>query len=258
MREPIVAGNWKMHGSHAQNRELLANVLAELRDHPARSTEIVICPPSLYLESVGELLRTQGREGVIQLGAQNACRHRGPGAYTGEISVDMLRDVGCTHVIVGHSERRSLFGETDEVVCEKLRVALEAQLTPIVCVGETLAEREAGETESVVERQLAAVLSVCDSSNFDQVVLAYEPVWAIGTGRTASPQQAQAVHHFIRARIGQVDATMAGLMRILYGGSVKAANASELFAMPDIDGGLIGGASLTTEFTAIVAAASAN
>ncbi len=256
MRQPMVAGNWKMHGSHARNQELLSALLPSIRALPDRVAEVVVCPPSVYLESVGRALAAH--DGDIRLGAQNACTQSGQGAYTGEVSVEMLRDVGCTHVILGHSERRTLFAETDEAVADKLRVALAAGLTPIICVGEQLAEREAGETEAVVERQLTAVLAACPTDQLAGIVLAYEPVWAIGTGLTATPEQAQEVHQFIRTRIARVDATMAGLVRILYGGSVKAANAKELFAMPDVDGGLIGGASLTTEFTAIVAAAGAH
>ena len=256
MRQAMVAGNWKMHGLHARNEELLAALLPSLQALPDRDVEVVVCPPSIYLESVGRVLAAL--DGDIHLGAQNVCSQAGQGAYTGEVSVEMLRDVGCTHVILGHSERRTLFAETDEAVADKLRVALAAGLTPIVCVGEQLAEREAGETEAVVERQLTAVLAACPTDRLAEIVLAYEPVWAIGTGLTATPDQAQDVHQFIRTRIATVDATMAGLVRILYGGSVKAANAKELFAMPDVDGGLIGGASLTTEFTAIVAAAGAH
>ena len=258
MRKPMVAGNWKMHGSRERNAALLDALLPSLSPSLTAQVDVVLCPPFVYLDKVGARLEGASTGQALALGAQNLCLQPGQGAYTGEVSADMLRDTGCSHVILGHSERRSLFGETDEVVARKLRVALDAGLVPIACVGEQLAEREAGQTHEVVGRQVAALLGACSPAELNRLVIAYEPVWAIGTGLTASPQQAQDVHQFIRERIGELDATMAGLVRILYGGSVKAANAKELFAMPDVDGGLIGGASLTTEFTAIVEAAAAN
>ena len=258
MRKPMVAGNWKMHGSRERNAVLLDSLLPMLSQSLTAQVDVVVCPPFVYLDAVRARLEDSASAQKIALGAQNLCLHPGQGAYTGEVSGAMLHDVGCRHVIIGHSERRSLFGETDEVVASKLRAALDAGLAPIACVGEQLAEREAGETHEVVERQLSALLGACKGDELSRVVFAYEPVWAIGTGLTATPQQAEDVHEFIRERIRTVDATMAGLVRILYGGSVKAANAKELFAMPDVDGGLIGGASLTTEFTAIVEAAAAS
>ena len=191
----------------------------------------------------------------IAWGGQNLSAHKS-GAYTGEVSGAMLRDFGCSHVIVGHSERRALYGEGDEVVAEKFRAAQNVGLVPILCVGETLAEREAGETEAVIARQLDAVVHLAGVAAMDSAIIAYEPVWAIGTGKTATPAQAQAVHAFIRQRLAQLSATVAERLRILYGGSVKAANAQELFGQPDIDGGLIGGASLDAgEFLAICRAA---
>ncbi len=249
MRQPIVAGNWKMHGSRAENARLIEAILAGLKDRGA--SECVICPPALYLTDVGRAI--EGSR--ARLGAQTVCAEA-PGAFTGEIAARMLKDVGCSHVIVGHSERRSLFGESDALVARKYAAAMAAGLTPILCVGELLAEREAGQTEAVVARQLDAVMALSGVSSFAVAVIAYEPVWAIGTGRTASPDQAQEVHRFIRGRLAGHDAKIAGLTRILYGGSVKAGNAAELFAKPDVDGGLIGGASLKAdEFLAIVAAA---
>lgn len=257
MRKPLVAGNWKMHGSLARNATLLTGLMPQIEAAGVEGTgvEVVVCPPSVYLGQVRTLLQSSEPRSSIALGAQNLSGHAGQGAYTGEVSGEMLLDLGCSHVIIGHSERRSLFAETDEVVAGKLRVALAAGLTPIACLGELLADREAGRTEAVVVGQLDALLRVCTGDDLARVVLAYEPVWAIGTGLTASPQQAQDVHRLIRERVAGIDARMAGLMRIVYGGSVKAANAAELFAMPDVDGGLIGGASLTDEFSAIVAAA---
>ena len=237
-RTRLVAGNWKMHGSRASNEALLG---ALLREMPAsRSVECAVCPPFPYLEQVSGLLRGS----AIAWGAQNVSEHA-QGAYTGEVSAAMLKELGCRYVLVGHSERRSLYGESDAQVAAKFAAARAAGLVPIVCVGETLQEREAGRTEEVVRRQLEAVLAQGD---FGDAVLAYEPVWAIGTGRTATPEQAQEVHAFLRGRVSNAT-------RILYGGSVKAQNAAAIFAMPDVDGGLIGGASLVAaEFLAIVQA----
>jgi triosephosphate isomerase len=213
---------------------------------------MLLCPPFVYLPAVREWL--QGS--ALELGAQNLADKEGTGAYTGEVSGAMLRDVGCTYVIVGHSERRALYGETDALVATKFQVAQRAGLIPIVCVGETLAEREAGQTSSVIERQLTAVVEAAGVQAFAKAVVAYEPVWAIGTGRTATPEQAQEVHAFIRGKIAARDATIAAGLSILYGGSVKGANARNLFAMADIDGGLVGGASLVAaEFLEIFRAA---
>jgi triosephosphate isomerase (TIM) len=247
MRTPLVVGNWKMHGSCAMTRELCAGISAErLR---FEGVEVGICPPFVLLPLVADTLRPDG----LRWGAQNLSEHES-GAYTGEVSASMLAEFGATLAIIGHSERRAMFGDTDELTVLKLRRAQAVGLTPILCVGETLAERNAGATEQVVARQLDALLRQPDAANLlGNLVIAYEPVWAIGTGETATPDQAQAVHAFIRARIG---GSAAAATRILYGGSVKPGNAPELFAMADIDGGLIGGAALKSEdFVAICAAA---
>jgi triosephosphate isomerase len=237
MRSRLVAGNWKMHGSRAANAGLLDAVV---RAAPAEAA-CAVCVPFPYLQQASERLAGT----PVALGAQNVSEHA-QGAYTGEVSAAMLVEFGCRYVIVGHSERRQLFGEGDAQVAAKFAAARKAGLIPILCVGETLEEREAGRTEEVVGRQISAVL---EKNSFSGAVLAYEPVWAIGTGRNATPEQAQAVHAFLRGRVGAEAA-------ILYGGSVKPANAAGLFAMPDIDGGLIGGASLVAEdFIAILRAA---
>ena len=249
MRRPIVAGNWKMHGSRAENARLIEELLA--RGPAAPWAACVICPPFVYLQEAARLLR----DSALHLGAQDVCADA-QGAFTGEISAAMLKDVGCEYVIVGHSERRLLYRESDQLIARKFGTALAKGLVPILCIGEQLADREAGRTGGVIARQLEVVLELCGAAGFEQAVVAYEPVWAIGTGRTASPEQAQEVHAFIRARIGARDARIAAATRILYGGSVKAGNAAELFAMPDVDGGLIGGASLKAdEFLTILAAA---
>ena len=261
-RRAMVAGNWKMHGSRASNAALIDGVLAGLNgaahaveDNP----EVLICPPFVYLTDTATRLIGS----ALQLGAQDVCAEPSQGAFTGEIAAEMLRDVGCRYVIVGHSERRALYGETSGLVARKALTALMAGLRPIVCVGEQLVDRDAGSTEQVVGEQLEAVLAAFTASpggiaSLLDCVLAYEPVWAIGTGRTATPEQAQEVHAFIRGRIAERDATIAGSVRILYGGSVKSTNARELFGMADVDGGLIGGASLKAdEFVAIIAAANA-
>jgi triosephosphate isomerase len=248
MRRKIVAGNWKMHGSRAENAALVEAVLAGLS---SQRTTCVICPPFVYLQEVWRMLR--GAE--VALGAQNLCAEA-IGAHTGEVSAAMLKDVGCDYVLTAHSERRSIYGEDDALVARKFQAALAKGLIPVLCVGEQLADREAGRTEAVIGAQLDAVVQLTGVAAFANAVIAYEPCWAIGTGRTASPEQAQEVHAFIRQRLAAEDAKIAGAVRILYGGSVKAGNAKELFAMPDVDGGLIGGASLKAEeFLAIVAAA---
>ena len=249
MRRPMVAGNWKMHGSRAANQALLAELEMSLKaDWPI---DIVVFPPFVYLSDAARLLE-DGRMGV---GAQDVCAESG-GAFTGELSAAMLKDVGCGYVIVGHSERRRWYHEDDALVARKFAAALAAGLTPVLCVGETLEEREAKLTEAVIGRQLDAVIAMHGIGGFARAILAYEPVWAIGTGRTASPIQAQDAHFFLRNRIHAQDAKMARHLRILYGGSVKAGNAAELFAMPDVDGGLVGGASLSAdEFQQICAAA---
>lgn len=248
-RRPMVAGNWKMHGESAANASLIDALRAQVSGSQA---EILVCPTFVHLSEVAVRLRGSS----IALGAQNLCEEVGSGAYTGEVSGAMLRAVGCSHVIVGHSERRSLYGETDQRVARKVAAAQSAGLIPILCVGERLEERDAGETRAVIDRQLEAVFEGCGLAAFSRLVIAYEPVWAIGTGRTATPEQAEEIHAHIRGRISGRDATIGGSVRILYGGSVKAGNARELFAMPNVDGGLIGGASLKAEeFVAIVAAA---
>ena len=248
-RQPLVAANWKMNGSLDTIRPLMGKLIEGIRADV--KAEIVICPPFVYLAEVASLLEKSG----MVLGAQNLARHDS-GAYTGEISAAMLLDYQCRYVIVGHSERRTLYGETDVLVAEKFAQANKAGLTPILCVGEYLEEREAGDTDNVIARQLDAVISKCSIESFDQAVIAYEPVWAIGTGRTATPEQAQEVHAFIRLRLARHDERIADNVRILYGGSVKATNAEELFTMADIDGGLIGGASLdANDFLAICRAA---
>ncbi len=249
MRRPMVAGNWKMHGSRSANGALLAEL--EQRLTPEWQVDVVVFPPFVYLADAVRMLD----ESDIAVGAQDVCAEP-LGALTGQVAALMLKDVGCRYVIVGHSERRRLFHEDDVLVARKFGAALQAGLTPILCVGETLEEREADRTEAVVARQLEAVAAMNGVSSFSQAIVAYEPVWAIGTGRTASPAQAQAVHAYLRGRIGARDAKIAKGLRILYGGSVKASNAAELFSMPDVDGGLVGGASLSAdEFLDICAAA---
>ena len=249
MRRQMVAGNWKMHGSRAANQALLAELEMSLK--PEWPIDIVVCPPYVYLSDAVRLLE----DGRIAVGAQDVCAESG-GAFTGQVSATMLKDVGCTYVIVGHSERRRWYHEDDALVARKFAAALSAGLTPVLCVGETLDERESKQTEAVIARQLDAVIAMHGVGGFAKAIIAYEPVWAIGTGRTASPAQAQEVHSYLRARIHAPDAKMARHLRILYGGSVKAGNAAELFSMPDVDGGLIGGASLSAdEFQQICAAA---
>jgi triosephosphate isomerase len=237
-----------MHGLRADNAPLIETILAAPN---LESVDCVVCPPLVYLSDLARLLRGA----AVKLGAQNVCADA-QGAYTGEVSAAMLKDVGCAYVIVGHSERRALFGEDDVLVARKFAAAQSRGLLPILCVGELLADREAGRTHELVGRQLEAVVSLTGIGSFAHAVVAYEPVWAIGTGRTASPQQAQDVHAFIRQRLAERDAKIAGDLQILYGGSVKAGNARELFLQTDVDGGLIGGASLKAEeFLSIVAAA---
>ena len=251
MRRPMVAGNWKMNGSRAVNTALLTEL--QLRWKEEWPVDVAVFPPFVYLAETARAVK----DGTIALGAQDVCAESA-GAFTGEVSAAMLKDVGCTHVIIGHSERRHWYHEDDALVARKTMAALGAGLVPVLCLGETLDEREAGRTETVIARQLDAVLAMSGVGRFAAVILAYEPVWAIGTGRTATPDQAQAVHHFLRSRIAAQDATIGGQVRILYGGSVKAGNARDLFSMPDVDGGLVGGASLSAdEFYEICAAAAA-
>lgn len=246
-RTKFVAGNWKMHGSLAANLALLTAVRAGAAGLKA---DVAVCVPYPYLAQAQAVLAG----GHVAWGAQDVSEHT-QGAYTGEVSGTMLADFACRYVIIGHSERRSFYGDTDAVVAAKFAAALDAGLTPILCVGESLAEREGNITNEVVTRQLDAVIASSGVAALAKAVVAYEPVWAIGTGKTATPAQAQEVHATIRARVAAADATVAASLQILYGGSVKAGNARELFSQPDIDGGLIGGASLVADdFLAICAA----
>ena len=249
MRTPLVAGNWKMHGSRDSAAALLGAIVRGLED--AASAEVLVCPPFVHLADAQRLLRGSD----VRLGAQSLCAEES-GAFTGEIAAAMLQDFDCAYVIVGHSERRALYNEDDALVARKFMAAIKNGISPVLCVGETLEEREQGATSEVIRRQMSAVLAAAGIEAFSQAVVAYEPVWAIGTGKTASPEQAQAVHREIRDILGAENATIANSVRLLYGGSVKASNAAELFAMPDIDGGLVGGAALDAEqFLSIVRAA---
>ncbi len=249
MREFLVAGNWKMNGSKEANEALVSGIVAGVPE--GSGFQLLVCPPFPYLSAVAA--RVAGSP--VKVGAQNVSEHEA-GAYTGEVAPGMLRDIGCDYVIVGHSERRALYGESSFQVAAKFQAAQGAGVVPILCVGETLEEREAGSTESVVDYQLGAVLDAAGIGAFANAVIAYEPVWAIGTGMTATPEQAQDVHKHIRAQLAQKDESIAARVQILYGGSMKGENAAGLLAMPDIDGGLIGGASLkANDFLAIAAAA---
>jgi len=248
MRKKFVAGNWKMHGSRSMATALVNEIVAAKPD----SIDVAVFPPFPYLAE----LAWQHASSGLGVGAQDVSEHEGQGAYTGEVSAAMLADIGAQWALVGHSERRQYHAEGDQLVARKFAAARAGGLTPILCVGETLEQREAGETEAVIARQLQAVLALNGIASFDTAVIAYEPVWAIGTGRTASPEQAQQVHAFIRSQLEKEDVMIARLTRLLYGGSVKAANAAELFAQADVDGGLIGGASLAaSDFLGICAAA---
>lgn len=247
MRPKLVVANWKMNADKASVTQLLADYVAKINS----TAGVGVCPPSPYLQQAQELLAGS----KIALGAQNVSQFES-GAYTGEVSLAMLTDFDCRYVIVGHSERRSGFGELDDTVAEKFVATLRSGLTPILCIGETGEERQAGKTEAVVCGQLEAVIEKAGIDSFAKAVIAYEPVWAIGTGDTATPEQAQAVHQLVREKLASYDAAIALQVQVLYGGSVNASNANELFAMPDIDGGLVGGASLDSEaFAAICAAA---
>lgn len=251
MRKPIVAGNWKMHGTLESARALAAEVAGAAASHAG--VQLVVIPPFVHLQAVHEALSGS----AVQLGAQDVSP-REEGAHTGEISTRMLRDVGCQYVLCGHSERRQYQAESNELVAQKFMAARRAGLVPVLCVGESLEERERGATESVLRAQLEPVLRLGGPATFERALIAYEPRWAIGTGQTATPEQAQQAHRFLRSEVAAFSATIADLLPLLYGGSVKAANAAELFAQPDVDGGLIGGASLiATEFMGIAAAASA-
>ena len=248
MRRKLVVGNWKMNGSRTSNAVLLSEIVAGLAASGAASA---VCVPAPYLaQCQAQLAGT-----ALGWGAQDVSAHAG-GAYTGEISTAMLQDFGCSYVVIGHSERRAYHGESDAQVAAKTVAALAAGITPIVCIGETLAQREAGQTDAVVAQQLGAVLAAISADDVAKLVLAYEPVWAIGTGKTATPQMAQDVHQVLRAQLAAKNAVAAAGVQILYGGSMKPENAKELMAMPDIDGGLIGGAALkAADFLAIIHAA---
>jgi len=248
MRRKLVVGNWKMNGSRTSNAVLLSEIVAGLTASGAASA---VCVPAPYLAQC----QAQLAGSALGWGAQDVSPHAS-GAYTGEISTAMLQDFGCSYVVIGHSERRAYHGETDAQVAAKTVAALAAGITPIVCIGETLAQREAGQTDAVVAQQLGAVLAAVSADDVAKLVLAYEPVWAIGTGKTATPQMAQDVHQVLRAQLAAKNAVAAAGVQILYGGSMKPENAKELMAMPDIDGGLIGGAALkAADFLAIIHAA---
>lgn len=249
MRRKLVAGNWKMHGGLARNRDLLDSLVRAIGK--GGNADYAVCVPFPYLGQTQDLLKGT----AIAWGAQTLSEHA-QGAFTGEVSAFMLADFGCRYVLVGHSERRSLYGESNEAVAAKFVAAAQGGMTPILCLGETLEQREGNITEKVIAAQLDAVVKAAGMPAFANAVIAYEPVWAIGTGRTASPQQAQEVHAFIRDRLAKSDAALAQGLQILYGGSVKPQNAAELFGMTDIDGGLIGGAALVADdFLAICHAA---
>ncbi|MEJ2141445.1 MAG: triose-phosphate isomerase [Gammaproteobacteria bacterium] len=249
MRQPIIAGNWKMNGSRESIKALLDGIKAGIGE--VKSAEVAVCAPFVYLADV----QAQLEGSPIAWGAQNVSKEAS-GAFTGEIATSMLKDFGCTYVIVGHSERRTLYGETDELVAEKFEVVRQAGLKPILCIGETLEEREKGVTNDVCARQINAVISQSGVESLAEGVIAYEPVWAIGTGKTATPEMAQETHAAIRKMIADHSADVAAKVRIQYGGSMNAGNAADLLAMEDIDGGLIGGASLKAEdFLAICKAA---
>lgn len=250
MRKALVIGNWKMNGRQDANEALL-NALTSGYDNKLERVDVALCPPSVYLAQAQSLLQA----GSIELGAQNVCADV-EGAFTGEVSAGMLAEFGCRWVVIGHSERRSLYGETDAQVAEKAKRVLDAGMTPVVCVGETLEERESGLALQRVQSQLRAVLEEVPVEQLAELVVAYEPVWAIGTGLTATPEQAQEVHRALRDTLAAQQVELDEKVRILYGGSVNAANADALFAQPDIDGGLIGGASLKADdFLAICRAA---
>lgn len=238
LRKRLVVGNWKLHGSAGQVDDFVWELIDCAKAKPL-TADLLVCPPFVYLPQMSAALK----DAAIAVGAQDVCEQSGPGAYTGEVSADMLADVGCSHVIVGHSERRQYYGD-DQRVAAKFAAVLEAGLTPILCVGETLEHRDSGDTPHVLRQQLSTVFNACGIDSFRRAIIAYEPVWAIGTGRTATPEQAQDVHAFLRAQVANENAIIGGEVNILYGGSVKPDNAAELFACEDVDGGLIGGASL--------------
>lgn len=249
MRDRLIAGNWKMNGSTAANADLVAGIASGIPD--GGGFRLLVCPPAPYLAAVAQQLAGSD----VALGAQNVSQFES-GAHTGESSPAMLVDVGCEYVIVGHSERRAMYAESSDVVAAKFVAAQSVGLTPILCLGETLQQREAGRTEAIIDEQLEAVVDAAGIASFERAVIAYEPVWAIGTGLTATPEQAQQVHEHIRSRLSTLDVSIADRVQIVYGGSMKGENAAGLLAMGDIDGGLIGGASLKAgDFLAIANAA---
>lgn len=239
MRKPMVVGNWKMNGNKNQVNELIKNIITNSSEI---AIEIIVSPPGIFIQQVAALINKTN----LKLAAQN-CHFAANGAYTGEISPSMLQEFGCKYVILGHSERRQLFTETDELIAKKFHAAYHAGIIPILCMGERLAERENGQTLQVIDQQLDAVITLVGAQVFADAVIAYEPVWAIGTGVSATPSQAEEVHSYIRTKLGKYSVAIAEQAKILYGGSVTAKNAEELFNQPNIDGGLIGGASLKAE-----------
>ena len=249
MRNFLVAGNWKMNGSSSFAAELVDTILSSTSD--LRKIDILLCPPYPYLGNISRQIANTG----IQIGAQNVSQHKS-GAYTGEIAVSMLKDFGCNYVILGHSERRAYMNETNEIVAEKFLSVVSEDIKPILCIGETLEEREADDTKNVIQKQLASVIDYVGIDAFSKAIIAYEPIWAIGTGFSASPEQAQEVHHYIRSMFTAESKEIADNLQILYGGSMNGGNASGLLSMQDIDGGLIGGASIDAlEFVSIIEAA---
>ncbi|MFK5986164.1 MAG: triose-phosphate isomerase [Pseudomonadota bacterium] len=240
MRKILIAGNWKMNGSVSMINDLITGVVAAAKN--LSNVDAAVCPPNIYIPMVAQATK----DSAVGVGAQNVSTEAS-GAFTGEISTDMIKDFSCLYSIIGHSERRTLYGESDELVAEKFKVVKASGLIPIFCIGETLEQREANETEAVVARQLDAVSKLNGDDAFSACVIAYEPVWAIGTGKTASPEQAQSVHAFIRQHIAKLNAENAEKVQILYGGSMNPANAKDLLGQKDIDGGLIGGASLKAD-----------
>lgn len=254
MRQTLVAGNWKLNGTRNSAVELAESVCAGLQNE---SCDVLVCPSFVHLSDVSAVISAAAENTRVRLGAQS-CSVEQSGAYTGEVSADMLADSGCNYVIVGHSERRQLFADSDQLVAGRFAAVQAAGMKPILCVGETLQEREADQTEVVTGRQLDAVIDAVGIAAFADAVVAYEPVWAIGTGKSATPAQAQQVHAQLRKKIAQQDDAVAAGLTMLYGGSVKPANAADLFGQPDIDGGLIGGAALVADdFVAICKACAA-
>lgn len=251
LRRPMVAGNWKMNGNGQLAQELFKRFASKLQDD---SVEVVLCPPTIYLEQIRQLLEANKSAldgSLVRMGAQNVSQHDF-GAYTGEVSGRMLKDAGCRYVIIGHSERRRMYGETSDIVAQKFAAAQKHGLTPILCVGESGPAREARRTFEVLAEELDVVIEKNGTMAFDNAIIAYEPLWAVGTGKSAAPEQAQEVHAFIRQRLAEVSPYVGENIRILYGGSVTPANAADLFAQADVDGGLIGGASLnSSEFLSL-------